>query len=86
MTRSDTILPAPEALAFASAVDLLEALRRGDVTSRALLELYLGRIERHNPALNAVIFLEAEAARARADAADAARARGESWGRCTACP
>lgn len=80
MTRSDTILPAPEALAFASAVDLLEALRRGDVTSRALLELYLGRIERHNPALNAVIFLEAEAARARADAADAARARGESWG------
>lgn len=72
--------PLPASLAFASAVDLLAALRAGTVTSRALLELYLERLARFNPRLNAVIHLEAEAARARADAADAAQARGESWG------
>ncbi|WP_035716535.1 amidase [Azorhizobium doebereinerae] len=70
----------PDSLAFASAVDLLGRLAQGAITSRGLLELYLERIAHLNPALNAVIYLDTEAARARADAADAARARGESWG------
>ncbi|GGF82633.1 amidase [Azorhizobium oxalatiphilum] len=77
---ASSVAPAPEALAFASGVELLAALKAGTVTSRALLELYLARIARHNPALNAVIYMDADAARERADAADAARARGESWG------
>ena len=38
------------------------------------------QIERHNPALNAVVILDTEAARERAGAADAATRRGEHWG------
>ncbi len=67
-------------LHFRSATELAAALRRREVSSRELLELYLGRIEKHNPALNAVVTLDAERARARAAAADQALARGESWG------
>ncbi len=65
---------------FASGVELLAALRSGAISSRALLDLYLERIARFNPQLNAVIHLDVEAARTRADEADAAQARGESWG------
>jgi amidase len=65
---------------FASATELLAALDRGDLSSRELLEHYLDRIERFNPALNAIVTLDADGARAAADAADAARARGDRTG------
>src|SRR6185312_15405521 len=55
-------------------------IRAKRIGCRELLELYLGRIERYNPALNAVIVTDIPGARQRADAADAALARGESWG------
>jgi amidase len=42
--------------------------------------LYLQRVEQYNPRLNAIIFRQDEQARQRADAADAALARGEVWG------
>lgn len=67
-------------IAFRSASDHLADLRAGRVGARELVDLYLDRIERHNPALNAVVALDAAAARRRADEADAARARGEDWG------
>jgi amidase len=67
-------------LAYRTATDLCGALRRGEVGSRELLMHLLQRVERLNPALNAVVTLDAERALARADAADAARARGEHWG------
>ena len=67
-------------LPFADATDCVAALRAGEVSSRQLLELLLDRVERFNPDLNAVVTLDVERARARADAADAATARGESWG------
>jgi amidase len=67
-------------LAFASLVDLARDLRMGRVSSRDLLEIYAGRIEHHNSAINAVVSLDLDRARARADAADAARARGDDWG------
>ena len=51
-------------------------LLRRAVTARALLELHLARIARF-PQINAVIFTDLDAARARADAADAALERGE---------
>ncbi len=59
---------------------LLVHLSTHTVTSRALLELFLGRIARLNPSLNAVVVLDVDSARQRADAADQARLRGEMWG------
>ncbi|MGQ4273849.1 amidase [Terrihabitans sp. B22-R8] len=69
----------PEDLAFAPAVDLVGSLARREISARALLELHIARIARY-PEINAVIFTDLDAARARADEADAALARGESWG------
>jgi amidase len=67
-------------IAFKPAVELVAALRNREIGSRELLEHYLDRVERYNPRLNAIVHLEADRARARADAADAALARGEVWG------
>ena len=50
------------------------------ISALELLEVHLARYERFNPQLNAVIFTQIEKARSRAKAADAASARGESWG------
>ena len=67
-------------LAFRSATALGKAIRTREIGCRELLEHYLARVERHNPAINAIIVTDLGAARRRADAADAALARGESWG------
>ena len=40
-------------LAFAGIARQAEAIAAGEVSSRELVELYLGRIERYNPQLNA---------------------------------
>ena len=65
---------------FQSATALAQLLRNGHLGARELLEHYLARIDRFNPALNAVIWQDRGAARTRADAADAARLRGEPIG------
>jgi Amidase len=44
------------------------------------LEHFLARIEKYNPKLNAVVWLDAGRALERAKAADAALAKGEVWG------
>lgn len=67
-------------LAYRGATELLARMERGDVTSRALTDLFAGRIEAHDARTNAVVTRDFDAARRRADEADAARARGESWG------
>jgi amidase len=67
-------------LGFDSATALLRALREREISSRELLEHYLARIERANPRLRAVVTLDEDRARQRAEASDAARARGESHG------
>ena len=69
-----------EHLAFASALSLANKIQRKDISARELLEFYLQRVEHYNPRLNAIIFRQDEQARQRADAADAALARGEVWG------
>jgi amidase len=67
-------------LAFSTATELLDGLSRGSLTGVELLEHSLQRVERHNPALNAVVTLDAEGARARARAADHERASGRAIG------
>jgi amidase len=66
--------------AFKSATELAGALRSGRLKSRELLEIYLDRVERYNPQVNAIVHLKAGEARKRADEADAALSRGEVWG------
>ena len=56
---------------------MLAALRARRVSAVELLELHQGRIERHNPELNAIVEPDFERARRDAEAADAQRARGE---------
>jgi len=62
------------------AVRLAQAIRDKDLASRELLELYLERIDRLNDPVNAVVTLDADRARAAADLADEATARGEPSG------
>ena len=65
---------------YASAKSMAQAVRDKEVSAVELVEAHLGRIEEVNTALNAVVQLAAERARAEAVEADAALARGESKG------
>lgn len=67
-------------IVFSSTTRLAAAIRDGHVSATEVLEAHLAQIDAYNPALNAVITLNAERARARAREADAALARGEVWG------
>ena len=67
-------------IALRPAHELADAIRRRELSSRELLDHYLSRVERLNPALNAVVTLDPDGARRAADAADAAVARGEIVG------
>jgi amidase len=60
-------------LAFAGLAQQAELIRDGNVSSRELVELYLERIERLDPQLNAYRVVMAERALAEADQADARR-------------
>src|SRR5215510_11936786 len=65
---------------FRSATQLAMAIRRKKIGSLELLDLYLERVAKYNPALNAIIATDVEGARKRARAADRALARGERCG------
>jgi amidase len=65
-------------LAFTGVAQLSEMLRAGDVTPRELVELYLARIDRLDPRLNAFVSVRAEAALVEADAALARLRAGKS--------
>ena len=60
--------------------ELAHRLREREISSVEVLEHCLERIAQYNPDLNAVVSLDPERARMRAEAADAAFARGEDWG------
>lgn len=64
----------------ATATELTRALRQREVSSRELLAAMVTRIETHNPALGAVVALDAERAFIAAAHADNARARGAEPG------
>ncbi len=65
---------------YASTIRLAAAIRNGELSAVEALEAHLAQIARHNPALNAIVTLDAERAMDRARSADAALARGEVWG------
>ncbi len=67
-------------IAFQSAVELAPMIKTRRIGCLELLERYLDRIQRYNPQINAIIVLDAERGRQRAQEADAALARGEDWG------
>ncbi len=62
---------------FASATDMLEAMRQGHVSSAELVEMHIERIERLNGPINAIINTTFDRARAEAKEADQRRASGE---------
>ena len=66
--------------AFVSATELARRIRTKEVGCVELLNFYFDRVDRFNPALNALIVQMRDDALERAKAADAALARGERWG------
>jgi fatty acid amide hydrolase len=69
-----------ETLTSLSAVELAAMIARGDISAAEAVEVHIERIERVNPAINAVVVKRYDAARAEAKAADERRARGEPLG------
>lgn len=67
-------------IVYASARELAAAITSEKITSLEVVEAHLAQIEKHNPALNAVVTLDAERALRRAREADAALARGQKRG------
>jgi amidase len=67
-------------LVYATANELAAAIRERRVPVVDVVDAHLAQIARCNPALNAIVTLNEEAARARAREADAALARRELWG------
>jgi amidase len=67
-------------IVFSSTTQLAAAIREGHVSATEVLEAHLAQIATHNPALNAIITMDAGQARKRAHEADEAQARGDVWG------
>ena len=69
-----------EELAFLPVTELSDLVRRKRVTSVQLTQMYIARIKRHDPVLQAVVTLLEDRAMAQARAADAEIARGRYRG------
>lgn len=67
-------------LAYVSAVDLANAIRRRKVSSKEALEYFLARVATLDKTINSVVTIDADGARTAAIAADEALARGEVRG------
>ncbi|HYB02070.1 MAG TPA: amidase family protein, partial [Ktedonobacteraceae bacterium] len=63
--------------AFMPAIAMLEALDKRQVSAVELLDLHLQRIDRYNPALNAIVTFDNEHAQQAAIAADQSRTQGK---------
>ncbi len=73
-------MPIPSDITLDSASSQASAVARGDISAAELLQAVLARFERFNDDVNAVVFTRLEEAAIRANEADAATARGETWG------
>jgi amidase len=67
-------------LTYCTATELAQRIRAGEASATEVVEAFLTQIARHNQKLNAIVLVDEEGARRRAEEADAALARGEVWG------
>ncbi len=72
--------PTGDKVAYASASEIARAIRKGDLSSVEVTQSLLERIDRFNPAINAIVTDLRERALDRARQADQALARGDWWG------
>src|SRR6185436_4973711 len=73
-------------LCFESALHIAAELRRRELSAVECLEYFRARVERLNPALNAIVVLDWERAHAEARRADQALARGQPIGQLHGVP
>jgi Amidase len=66
--------------AYRSAKQWAEDIRSKKVSSVEALRLHLDRVEKFNQEVNAIVVFDLDRAHSKAAAADAAIARGETWG------
>ena len=66
--------------AYSSAVELAAAIKSKEVSSLELTDMYIGRVEKYDEKINAVVVHDFERGRAAAQAADTALAKGEDLG------
>jgi amidase len=78
--RADSSPARTDDLCALTAVDLAARIRARQLSAREVMAAHLARIERVNPAVNAIVTLVAERALAEAAKADEAQARGDSLG------
>jgi amidase len=74
--RNDMTTP----LHYKSAHELAADIKAKEISAVELLRYFVERVEKYNPKLNAIIWMDVERALERAQEADAALARGEVWG------
>jgi amidase len=74
-------LPADGVIEWATATELAAAIRNGTVRARDVLEAQVERVERWNPAINALVATDWDEARSAADVADLAVRDGRALGR-----
>ncbi|OHE21656.1 MAG: hypothetical protein A2X95_09540 [Syntrophobacterales bacterium GWF2_56_9] len=67
-------------LHYLPATQQITLIKSRKISSAELLEVYIERFNRVNPSINAIIAIDLENARASAQKADEALARGEDWG------
>jgi amidase len=65
---------------YSPAAQMAAAVRDREISARELLDLHLARIEEVNPAVNAIVSIDVDRARAAAGEADARLARGDDVG------
>ena len=75
-----TAMTLSDELAYLSAAELAARIRRRDLSPVDVIEAFIGRIERRNPSLNALVYLGFDDARRAAKAAEQAVMRGEELG------
>jgi amidase len=73
-------------LAYASATELAAKIKHKEISATELLQLYLQRIDKYNPAINAIVVDMREQALAAARDIDTALARGEDLGPLAGVP